>query len=140
MQGAFKLAAKGDLTKFKKWLEYEKMTEYFYPDYISKTEVEISDSCNLTDMNESYIKEMFDANPEVEITFYMIYDNNYVIRYYKKKDTTEYTQDDDHCTCNWCGKIIERSSAECTVECTYDEDAEFYCEKCYEKYLEEDAH
>ena len=141
MQGAFKLIVKGkDLTKIHKWLEDEKMFEYFSYDYNrDKTQLEMGDSCNLTAMNESYVEEMFNANPEVEITFYMIYDFGYVVQYHKKKDTTEYTYDDDYCECSWCGKIIERSTAECTAECVYDECAEFYCKECYKEYLEEEG-
>ena len=141
MQGAFNLIIKGkDLTKVHKWLEDEKMFEYFSYDYNrDKTQLEMGDSCNLTAMNETYMEEMFNANPEVEITFDMIYDTGYIIRYHKEKDTTEYTEDDDFCMCAWCGRIIKRSAAECVAECIYDEEAEFYCKKCYKEYLEEEA-
>lgn len=141
MQGAFKLIVKGkDLTKIHKWLEDEKMFEYFSYEYNkNKTQLEMGDSCNLTAMNHTYVEEMFNANPEVEITFDMIYDNGYVVRYHKKKDTTEYTQDDDFCMCTWCGKIIPVSEAEFTGEDMYDEYSEPYCKKCYKEYLEEEG-
>ena len=65
MQGAFNLVAKGDLSKFKKWLDSKGLSKDFRVEYNSDSELELGDSCNLSAMGETFIQKMFEENPEV---------------------------------------------------------------------------
>ena len=140
MQGAFNLKIEGNLDKVKKWLEEDGMFKYFYVCYPTETCLEMGEDCNLSALNESFMERLSKANPEVSIVFDMIYDNSYVLRYTKEKDTTEYKESDESLRiCNWCNKILPVDEMECVGENEYDEFAEFYCEECYKDYLEEEG-
>ena len=100
----------------------------------------MGEDCNLSILNENFMKHISKDNPEVSIIFDMIYDNGYVRRLVKKKDATKYDEVDEHLgVCNWCHKVFSVYEMECIGENEYDEFAEFYCEKCYKAYLEEEG-
>ena len=140
MQGAFNLKIEGNLDKVKKWLEEDGMFEDFYVYYPTKNCLEMGEDCNLSALNENFMKRLSKANPEVSIIFDMIYDNGYVLRYIKEKDTIEYEEVNEHlCACNWCNKVLPVYEMECVGEDVYDEFAEFYCKECYQDYLEEEG-